>query len=526
MRTLPTPIPTPSPGARSRRVATTVGVALAAALVAPAAVAAHQITGRFASPLPLGAYLAGAALAVAVSFAVVFFRGGSPAPAAPVPDSDRVLRVPALLRWLLTAAGLVGWAWIIVQAAILGANTEGDVASLILWVYGWVGLALVAAFIGPAWSWLDPFGSLHRIGAALLSRLGIAGIAPASYPERFGRWPAAFGLTVFVWLELVVPAARGGQALGLVLVGYTVVTLVAMAQFGRDTWQRNGEVFSVWFAAIGRLAPRALPVGTVDRDQDGSEARPDRVRARRFASGLLEPGGDAAMLVLVAVATAGILFDGLSQTQVFFDAFGVPSLIAKTLLLLAWIALIAGLAAVVGRFVGVRAMVAGLVPIAVGYLIAHYLTYLLFDGQRIVLALTDPFGLGWNLLGIGGFEPATGWLPGGVAWSIQLLAVVGGHVVGAWAGHAVALRTAAEPRGKLTVGEARSVRLRQIPLALLMVGLTTVTLWSLGQAIVQEAPATAATGRVAEAVTWSRPALPPRGWTSPSTSGAPIRSAI
>jgi hypothetical protein len=473
-------------------------------------VAAHQITGRFASPLPLGAYLAGAAFAVGASFAVVFLRGGAPAPAAPVADSDRVLRAPASVRHLLTAAGLIGWAWIVVQAAILGANTEGDVASLLLWVYGWVGLALIAAFIGPAWTWLDPFGSLHRIGAALLDRLGIAGIAPATYPERLGRWPAAFGLAAFIWLELVVPAARGGQALGLVLVGYTVVTLVAMAQFGRDTWQRNGEVFSVWFAAIGRLAPLALAGGTVEGDADGSEARPVRVRTRTFASGLLEPGGDAAMLVLVAVATAGILFDGLSQTQAFFGVFGVPSFIAKTLLLVAWIALIAGLALVVGRFVGVRAMVAGLVPIAVGYLVAHYLTYLLFDGQRIVLALNDPLGLGWNLLGSKSFEPATAWLPGGVAWSIQLLAVVGGHVVGAWAGHAVALRTAAARHATLTGSEVGSVRVRQVPLALLMVGLTTVTLWSLGQAIVQEAPPTATVGSVAEAITWSRPALPPR----------------
>lgn len=511
MKPLRASVPAPSRHTRARHVAATLAVPLAAAIVAPAAVAAHQITGRFASPLPLAAYLAGAALAVAVSFAVVFVWGGTPARAAPGADSDRVLRVPAALRWLLTVAGLFGWAWIVLQAAILGANTEGDVASLFLWVYGWVGLALVAALVGPVWAWLDPFGSLHRIGATLLARLGVAGIAPASYPERLGRWPAAFGLAVFVWLELVVPAARGGQALGLVLLGYTVVTLVAMAQFGRDTWQRNGEVFSVWFAAIGRLAPLTLVAGALERDADGSQARPDRVRARSFASGLLEPGGDAAMLVLVAVATAGILFDGLSQTQAFFGVFGVPSFIAKTLLLVAWIALIAGLAVVVGRFVGVRAMVAGLVPIAVGYLVAHYLTYLLFDGQRIVLALNDPLGLGWNLLGSKSFEPATAWLPGGVAWSIQVLAVVGGHAVGAWAGHAVALRAAAARHATSTGSEVGSVRLRQIPLALLMVGLTTVTLWSLGQAIVQEAPVAAATGSVARSISWSGPALPPPG---------------
>jgi hypothetical protein len=494
MKSLSSSVRAPTRRTRSRRLAATLGIGLVAAIVAPAGVAAHQITGRFASPIPLGAYLAGAALAVAVSFAIVFARVAAPDVGAPAAASGREVRIPAALRWLLAAAGIAGWGWIVLQAAIVGANTEGDVASLFLWVYGWVGLALVSALVGPIWIWLDPFGSLHRIGAALLARLGVAGIAPAGYPERLGRWPATFGLAVFVWLELVVPAARGGQALGLVLIGYTVLTLVAMAQFGRDTWQRNGEVFSVWFAAIGRLAPLALPADSDDGDRDSAEARPTRVRTRRFAAGLLEPGGDAAMLVLVAVATAGILFDGLSQTQAFFNAFGVPSLLAKTLLLVAWIALIAGLAMVVGRIVGIRAMVAGLVPIAVGYLVAHYLTYLLFDGQRIVLALNDPLGFGWNVLGRSSFEPATAWLPGSAAWSIQLLAVVGGHVVGAWAGHAVALRTTAQQHGASAGEQARSVRLRQVPLALLMVGLTTVTLWSLGQAIVQEAPPAAATG--------------------------------
>ena len=37
-----------------------------------------------------------------------------------------------------------------------------------------------------------------------------------------------------------------------------------------------------------------------------------------------------------------------------------------------------------------------------------------------------------------------------------------------------------------------NVRLRQLPLAVLMVGLTATTLWSLGQAIVQEPEAAAA----------------------------------
>jgi uncharacterized membrane protein YccF (DUF307 family) len=62
-------------------------------------------------------------------------------------------------------------------------------------------------------------------------------------------------------------------------------------------------------------------------------------------------------------------------------------------------------------------------------------------------------------------------------------------MLGAWGGHVVAAMDA--PDGE----SSRSVTLRQVPLALVMVALTTLTLWSLGQAIVvapDDAPATSA----------------------------------
>ncbi len=463
-----------------------------AALVAPDAVAAHQLTGRFTSPIPLGAYLVGAALAVGASFAIVFLRDGR-TQAVAVSGSgagvERFVRVPAALRTGLTGLGVVAWVWIVVAAVIVAGHTDADTASLFLWTYGWVGLALVSAFIGPVWLWLDPFASLHRMLASLARRLGVEGGSPAPYPARLGRWPAVIGFAVFVWFELAMPATRSGRALGLVLVGYTVVTLVAMAQFGRETWRRNGEVFSVWFDLVGRLAPLAA----------AEAERPRRLRVRTFASGLLGEDGlrlELAELALVASATGAILFDGLSQTQIYFDWFGIPTIPAQTVLLAGWLGLIVGLAIGVSRLVGVRPLVAGLIPIAIGYLIAHYFTFILFDSQRIVPVLTDPLGLGWDLLGVGEFEPASGWLPGAVAWSLQLVAVVSGHVIGAWAGHSVAVREAGGSAGRAMPGAERAIRRRQIPLALLMVGLTTLTLWSLGQAIVQTSEPTALLARL------------------------------
>ena len=470
------------------------------ALAAPATVAAHQLTGRFPSPIPLGAYLAAAALAVGASFAIVFLRDPAAAVGRAARTPERIVRVARPVRAVLSGVGLLGWAWVIAQL-VAGGRSEGDAASLFLWTYGWVGLVLVSAFIGPAWTWLDPFATLHRAAAAIARRLGVAGGEPAPYPARLGRWPAVVGFAVFVWLELAMPATRSGRALGLVLLAYTVLTLVAMAQFGRDTWRSNGEVFSVWFGLVGRLAPLA-PVQP-DEHEAGPDGRTGRLRVRRFATGLLEPGADLAGLVLTALSTGAILFDGLSQTQQYFDLFGVPTIPEQTLLLVGWLAIVVGLVLAVGRVVGIRPLLAGLIPIAVGYLIAHYLTFVLFDGQRIVLTLTDPLGLGWDLLGVGEFEPATAWLPGAVAWSLELVAVVGGHVIGAWAGHTVALRDAADPDGTVPETVARSVRRRQVPLALLMVGLTTLTLWSLGQSIVvsTDTEASACTGAGADCVT-------------------------
>ena len=40
-------------------------------------------------------------------------------------------------------------------------------------------------------------------------------------------------------------------------------------------------------------------------------------------------------------------------------------------------------------------------PIAIGYAVAHYFSFAMFQGQEGLLLATDPFGRGWDLLGTG-----------------------------------------------------------------------------------------------------------------------------
>jgi hypothetical protein len=264
----------------------------------------------------------------------------------------------------------------------------------------------------------------------------------------------------------------------------------------------------VWFSLLGRIAPYAV------------EPDERRLRRRGFGTGLLEPGWTIQDVVFIGLGVGSILFDGLSQTQIWFDTFGRSSNLSATLLLFGFLAIVIGAALLAVRAVGISASGAALLPIAVGYLVAHYLTYLLIDGQRIVVALADPFQQGWALLPTAFYQPTSSFLPPGLVWTVQLAAVVGGHMLGAWGGHVVAAReaesgagesrrgqreyaaarqaraarkAAAAGRGAAAVREAdgasvlavRDPRVREIPLAFVMVGLTTLTLWSLGQALVQ-----------------------------------------
>ena len=444
---------------RLRRLAAGLAGAFGLALILPAAAAAHTLNATYESRLPLAVYLVGAATTVALSFAFVIVRDVR---AAAPPATGASHLPPAPIRHGLRVVGLIGWAWIVAQG-IAGGSSDGSVATLFLWVYSWVGVAIVSAVVGPIWQFLDPFSTLHDLGAAPFRHVGLAGWEPANYPERLGRWPATIAFAVFVWLELV--ALAGPSTLFVVLVGYTAFTLAMMAQFGRDTWRSHGEAFTAWFRLLGRLAMFTLV------DETG------RVRRRSFGSGILEPGWIRADVTLVAFGVGSILFDGLSQTQVFFDLFGAPGMLMKTVLLAGFLGIIVLAAFAVTRTVGLAATGAGLLPIALGYLLAHYLTYLLIDGQRIVIAISDPLQKGWNLFGTAFYVPTGAWLPSGLVWTLQLAAVVGGHMLGAWGGHVVAAESAAPGLG------TRSMRLLQLPLAVVMVGLTTLTLWSLGQAI-------------------------------------------
>ena len=82
-----------------------------------------------------------------------------------------------------------------------------------------------------------------------------------------------------------------------------------------------------------------------------------------------------------------------------------------------------------------RSFALTLVPIAIGYHVAHYLVFLLIQGQYIVPLASDPFGKGWNLFGTAGYRVDIAIVGARFAWYAAVVAIVTGHVTAVYLGH-------------------------------------------------------------------------------------------
>ena len=126
-----------------------------------------------------------------------------------------------------------------------------------------------------------------------------------------------------------------------------------------------------------------------------------------------------------------------------------------------------------------RRFVLTFVPISLAYHVAHYFSLLFIGGQYAIPLLSDPLGRGWNLFGTAGYQVDIGFVTPRLQWSVAVVAVVLGHVVAVYLSHITALRVFRSSRAALV---------SQIPMIVLMVGYTMISLWILSQPIVETAP--------------------------------------
>jgi hypothetical protein len=438
------------------------------------------------NPLPISeVYFAwGAAAVLVVSFAALALLWPKPRlenpPWRPLPGIGAVLgsRPVEFLCGAIGAALLV----LVVVAGYVGPDSPSDnLAPTFIMITFWVGLVVLSILFGDVFRAFNPWRAIGRATGALIGRR--AG-ARRPYPEALGRWPAAIGLLIFTWIELVGQWADTPATLVTAVVGYSVVTFAAQAVWGVETWSRRGEAFGVYFNLLSRISP--------------FETRDRVVGVRPPLGGLprLDPAPGTVAVVMVMIGT--VTFDGLSQgalwgevepaLQDFFTSIGLgvdtALELAGTIGLVACVLLIAGfyrLGMEGARSVGgnlsaeqLRMTFAhSLVPIAAVYVLAHYLTYLLFEGQAIQYLASDPFGQGWDLFGTATAAIDFSLIGQHATWYAQVALVVIGHV---------AALTLAHDRALATYGQASEAVRSQYWMLSIMVGFTMLALWLLYQA--------------------------------------------
>jgi hypothetical protein len=454
-------------------LAVLAGVAAAFALT-PAAADAHGLVQRANLPIPEWLFGWSAAIVLVVSFAGLAVLWPAPRlqePAwRPLPGGIGRVLGSRPVEALCAAIG-VGLLVVVILAGYLGRESALDnLAPTFILIDFWVGMVFVSVLFGDVFRAFSPWRAIR-----------LPGIRP--YPERWGRYPAAIALLAFTWVELVSGWGEVPGDITTAAVGYTVYALVMQAVFGTETWTRNGEAFAVYFNLFSRLSVW--------------ETRDRVVGLRPPLGGLPRLATPPGTVLFVIVMIGTVTFDGFSQGQIwrdfsvdFADAIdGIVGLdaapkVVGTLGLLAAVAVI-GLFYRLGidgaRSVGGdieapelrRAFVHSLVPIAMVYVVAHYLTFLLFEGQATFYLASDPFGEGWDIFGTADRAIDYTYLSQNATWYVQVAVVVIGHV---------AALTLAHDRALALYRDTRVAVRSQYWMLAVMVGFTSLALWLLAQA--------------------------------------------
>ncbi|MDA1347282.1 MAG: hypothetical protein O3A47_00185 [Chloroflexi bacterium] len=507
-----------------------VSAVLLAATISLAArpVYAHGFGERYDLPVPLDYFLVGAGAVVALSFVVV---GVSLRPAHGNLSYPRfnLLAMPVLGRVLSSRAlpAVVGVVSVVVFFVVLAAGLVGserpleNISPTFVWIIWWVGMGYVAALIGNLWALVNPWKITFGWAEKLLGDDDGEEAALFDYDERWDIWPAVGLFGAFAWLENVYGGASEPFKLGVLVLAYSAITWAGMVAFGKHKWLRHGEAFSVLYGFFARFSPTEVRVTgsavcatcTADCDSDDEcvdcyecfeQAHPGQreLNVRPYAVGLAHVHRvSTATAVFVVAALATVTFDGIVetprwvrvQTEVYdvadalFGAYALESINTAGLFLFPAVFFGVFLAFSWGiRELGrektsvqqvARAFVFSLVPIALAYNMAHFLSLLLIQGQLIIPLASDPFGTGWDIFGTADYVVDIAIINAKFVWFMSVVAIVVGHISSVYVAHVISLRR---------LGDRRDALRSQYPMLVLMVGYTATSLWIIAQPIVEE----------------------------------------
>lgn len=399
-------------------------------------VLAHGVGGRTDLPIPTWMAVYGAGIAVVLSFAAL----GVLWPTPRLRD-DRGRALPGVLAafasapvlWVLRVVVLLATLLLVAAGFFGGAGEESNPLPWFLYAVFWPGVVFASLLLGPVWRAVNPLRTLHHGISALVGTDPDDGVRPL--PPAVGYWPGAAFLAAFVWVELVLPNRSAPRTLAVLLVVYAAAHLVAASVYGAG-WFARADAFEVYSTLIGRLSPWGrLPDG--------------RLSFRNPLDGLAGVRAEPGLVAVVVILLGSTAFDGVTRTEWWTGltdgTSGWGAVPLHTFALVLCCAVVAATYVLATRLAGrpagadpaplPGAFVHSVVPIAIGYAIAHYFTLLAFEGQQAWILASDPFATGADWFGTRDWNVDFTRIAPRTISLVQIGAIVVGHVLGVIAAH-------------------------------------------------------------------------------------------
>mgnify|MGYP003631199294 CR=1 FL=1 len=457
---------------------------------------AHSFGEPYVLPMPYWMYIYGAMAALILSFIVLAYFYNADAAKRParhwhighprLRTTFRQLKLSTILKGLM----LFSFGLAIVSGLIGNQDRYRNFNMTFFWISFALGASYLSAVFGNWYHYLNPW-------RLILAPLKQFSQGRQAYPQQLAYWPAVILYMAFILLELFGDTKP--FSLSVILIVYTLINIAAVWRFGSQSWFRYGELFSVMFQLIAKMAPLRY---------DPSAQGIAKLSLCMPFSGLLHQRLEhRSLLIFLLFMLSSTAYDGLRETTLWFNLFWrdplhiIEPLLGKHPLfayitLRPWYFAFETLCLLLSPFIYLALfrifLSAGkcltrselsvtelslrfgysLLPIALVYHITHYYTLLLSQGLKVRGLISDPFGWGWDLFGtaISGRLPV---LPDmGLIWNSQVWLILIGHVASVYLAHAEALRS---------FPTQRQASLSQLPMLLLMVIFTGAGLWILAQ---------------------------------------------
>ena len=377
------------------------------------------------------------------------------------------------LKILISCISLIFLITLIIFGYIGSRDPLANPLSLFIWSVWFMVMPVIQIIFGNVWAFLNPWYGFGR----LFFKNKILFKLDQNYSLVF----SSVGFLLFSLFMLVDIAPDDPDRLANIVTIYLLVNFIFMKIFGVD-WLKNGECFTSFYRLLSKLSWIWIKEG--------------KIYVGFFGSQLKDINTFPPMSVLfLSIILATLSFDGLNETFLWFkiinvnplEFYGRSSVVLENSSGLIFFAILLFLIFSITIFLGHKFInekvtfknIIGinsiaLLPIALAYHIAHYLTSFLVNIQYSYKVASNPLNNGMDLLNLGDFNVTTSFFNTietvKLIWFIQAAAIVIGHVIAVLLAHSIC-------EGYLKTKS--SILISQFPISIFMIGYTFLGLWIL-----------------------------------------------